>query len=215
MTTWVRLDPKATPKELVALVKCEGRWVHAASWGTFDVAGLRRTTTGALVSAHLLPPLVRLPRLGQQGAAALPGVRPRQGGVARQAARGGQVVESGGAAGANRAAGKLLDGVAFMHDGGRVWWSHTTLVTPDGKEQAIFGNHEDRPSPEQKAKTRLYVAGLKKGAKVRVLFKDRDVVADDGFFVDDFRGVDLYQHFGGQGTGYGNAPVALHVYEIP
>ena len=86
---------------------------------------------------------------------------------------------------------------------------------PDGKDQVIFGDHEDRPSAEQKARTRIHVAGLKKGAKVRVLFEDREVVAEDGFFVDDFRGVDLYQRFGGQVTGYGNAPVALHVYEIP
>ena len=49
----------------------------------------------------------------------------------------------------------------------------------------------------------------------RVLFEDRELVADDGSFADDFRGIDLYQRFGGQGTGYGNAPVALHVYEIP
>jgi hypothetical protein len=51
---------------------------------------------------------------------------------------------------------------------------------------------------------------------VRVLFEDREVLAGDGFFVDDFRGQDLYQRYGGGlGTGYGDAPVALHLYEVP
>jgi hypothetical protein len=39
--------------------------------------------------------------------------------------------------------------------------------------------------------------------------------AADGFFVDAFRGRDLYQRFGGgPKLGYGDAPVALHLYEI-
>lgn len=49
---------------------------------------------------------------------------------------------------------------------------------------------------------------------MRVLFEDREITAADGF-VDDFRGQDLYQRFGGGPTlGYGDAPVALHVYEV-
>ena len=37
----------------------------------------------------------------------------------------------------------------------------------------------------------------------------------DGFFVDDFRGQGLYQRFGGgPTTGYGDTPVAVHIYEI-
>jgi hypothetical protein len=50
---------------------------------------------------------------------------------------------------------------------------------------------------------------------VRVLFEDREIKAADGFFLDDFRGQDLYQRFGGgPTTGYGDTPVALHMYEI-
>jgi hypothetical protein len=38
--------------------------------------------------------------------------------------------------------------------------------------------------------------------------------AANGFFIDDFRGQDLYQRYGGgYGTGYGDGPVALHLYE--
>ena len=33
--------------------------------------------------------------------------------------------------------------------------------------------------------------------------------------IDDFRGCDLYQRFGGgPTTGYGDTPVAVHIYEI-
>jgi hypothetical protein len=48
---------------------------------------------------------------------------------------------------------------------------------------------------------------------VRVLFEDRELKA--GIFVDDFRGRDLYQRFGGgPTTGYGDTPVAVHIYEV-
>jgi hypothetical protein len=50
---------------------------------------------------------------------------------------------------------------------------------------------------------------------VHVLFEDRELKAADGFFVDDFRGQDLYQRCGcGPTTGYGDTPVAVHIYEI-
>ena len=65
----------------------------------------------------------------------------------------------------------------------------------------MFGDHEDRPDPATLEKAKVVVAGLKKGTKVRVLFEDREIVAEDGFFVDDFRGADLYQRYGGERTG--------------
>ncbi len=39
---WVKLDAPAMPKDLVVLVKADGRWTHAASWGKFDPATLRK-----------------------------------------------------------------------------------------------------------------------------------------------------------------------------
>ena len=36
-----------------------------------------------------------------------------------------------------------------------------------------------------------------------------------GFFVDDLRGEDLYQRYGGERTGCGDSPVAVRVYEVP
>ena len=68
---------------------------------------------------------------------------------------------------------------------------------------------------ERLARTSISVDGLKSGTLVRVLCEDRELKAADGFFVDDFRGQDLYQRFGGGPTaGYGDTPVAVHVYEI-
>jgi hypothetical protein len=47
-----------------------------------------------------------------------------------------------------------------------------------------------------------------------VLFEDRQIEAEEGYFEDDFRGQDLYQRYGGH-DGYGDTPVALHIYEVP
>jgi hypothetical protein len=88
------------------------------------------------------------------------------------------------------------------------------LVDADGKETVVWGDTIELP-PEKLAAVKVRVAGLKAGTKVRVLFEDRELTAADGFFADDFRGQDLYQRYGGGwGTGYGDAPVALHVYEV-
>ena len=54
------------------------------------------------------------------------------------------------------------------------------------------------------------------GTVVRVLFEDRELTAAAGSFTDDFRGADLYERYGGGPTiGYGDTPVALHIYEVP
>jgi hypothetical protein len=112
-------------------------------------------------------------------------------------------------------ADKLLDGVGFLHEGGRVSWGHTILVASDGTEQVVWGDTVELP-PDQLAKVKVHVAGLKQGTRVRVLFEDREITAADGYFIDDFRGQDLYQRYGGgPGTGYGDAPVALRLYEVP
>ena len=110
---------------------------------------------------------------------------------------------------------KLLDGIGFLHEGGRVAWGHTSIIDPNGPETLVWGDTLELP-PQQLARVRLKVAGLKAGTKVRVLFEDREVTADDGAFSDDFRGQDLYQRYGGgYGRGYGDGPVALHLYEVP
>jgi hypothetical protein len=102
----------------------------------------------------------------------------------------------------------------FPHAGGRIRWGRTSVVAPGGEEVLIWGDDLAR-APERLARTKIAVDGLRAGTRVRVLFEDRSLTAAVGSCVDDFRGRDLYQRFGGGPMlGYGGAPVALHVYEI-
>jgi hypothetical protein len=216
LVTWAKLDPKSPPKTLSVLVKGDGRWTHAGAWGSFAVADLRadevkaywflrtfyRHARGFLGWGDKVPAYARefIP-----GSSAALGSLPAAGEWVKLEVP----LEK---LGVN---GKLLDGVAFLHDGGRIWWAGTKLVAPDGRETVVFGDHEDRPNSAALEKVKVAVAGLKQGTKVGVLFEDREITAGDGFFEDDLRGVDLYQRYGGERTGYGNAPVAVRVYEVP
>ena len=210
---WVRLDPKSLPKNLVVLVKADGRWTHAASWGKVDLAKLReperaywflnafyRHAKGFLgwgkdlipAALEYLPKdtvdMGNLPAAGEWVKLEIPFDRI---GVA----------------------GKLVDGIGFMHEEGAVQWGHTLLV--DGKSERLVWADSVALPEEQLKDVKVYVNGLTSGAKIRVLFEDREIRANAGFFVDDFRGTDLYQRYGGGwGTGYGDSPVALHLYEI-
>jgi hypothetical protein len=214
LVQWVKLDSKESPKGLLILAKGDGRWTHAAGWGQVDLKPLRSDPKTAywflnsfyrhakgflgwgtdLVSKSLeyIPDRAvaagPLPKLGEWTKLELP-------------------LDAIGAS------EKLLDGVGFLHDGGRVWWGQTALVTPDGQETVVFGSDIQLPG-EQLARVKMQVDGLKAGTRIRVLFEDREIVSQAGYFEDDFRGRDLYQRYGGI-TGYGSAPVALHLYEIP
>jgi hypothetical protein len=214
LTQWVRLDPESPPRNLVVLVKVNGRWTHAAAWGVGDpftrrgdpafsywfLNSLYRHAKGFLGWDRALLTKA-LPYVPEKAAAM--GALPEAGHWVRLEVP----LETIGAAGG------LLDGVAFLHAGGRVWWQDTRLIGAEGRETLVWGDSLARP-PEELRQTRIAVAGLKAGTKVRVLFEDRELTAGDGFFEDDFRGQDLYQRFGGYRNGYGDDPVVLHAYEI-
>ncbi|GDY22293.1 hypothetical protein LBMAG56_36400 [Verrucomicrobiota bacterium] len=215
LVTWVKLDRAATPKGVMALVKADGRWTHAATWGAMDLEGLRANNERAFwflrtFYRHARGFLGWGNKVEPYALAYLPSTTTPMGAMPGA----GEWLKLELPLERISAADKLLDGVAFVHDGGRAWWARTTLVTPDGKETVVFGEHEDRPAPELLKATKISVAGLKKGTPVRVLFEDRTLTAEDGWFTDDFTGVDLYQRYGGERLGYGNAPVALHIYEV-
>ena len=215
LVTWVKLDAKATPKNLMAFVKADGRWTYAASYGEVDLASLRNNNEKAFwflrtFYRHARGFLGWGDKVEPYAKEFLPASTTSMGNLPPA----GDWVKLEIPLDKIGAVEKLIDGVAFAHDGGRVWWSNTVLVSPDGVESVVFGEHEDRPSPDNLPKTKLSVAGLKKGSVIKVLFENRTIVAEDGFFVDDFSGVDLYQRYGGERLGYGNAPVALHIYEI-
>jgi hypothetical protein len=214
LTQWVRLDPGLPPLSLAVLVKADGRWTHVGAWGPFDAASLvsdpqrlgwflrsfyrhapgflgwddmlvRSAAAFALTSAVRMGPL---PAPGRWVRLELP-------------------LDDVGAT------GKLVDGVAFWHEDGRVDWGRTAVVS-GGSETSLWPEPSGEAG-ERLARTRIEVPGLVAGARVRVLFEDRELVAGAGFFEDDFRGQDLYERFGGgPGIGYGDAPVTLHAYEI-
>lgn len=215
LVQWVRLDPRARPSNLVVLVKADGRWTHAASWGKFDTGLLKRPEMAYWFLnsfyRHAKGFLGWDTQLVERSRVYLPARSIDQGALPAA----GSWVRLELPLDKIGAADNLLDGVGFWHEGGRVFWGRTSLVAPDGKETIIWGDALHLPA-EQLARTRIRVPGLKAGTKVRVLFEDRELRAEDGGFVDDFRGQDLYQRFGGgPGVGYGDAPVALHLYEIP
>jgi hypothetical protein len=216
LVQWVRLDPGAAPSNLVVLVKADGRWTHAASWGKADVAALRKDPRKAYwflrtFYRHSSGFLGWDDKLVEKGLPYIPtgatdlGALPAAGRWVKLEVPLDRIGVVGG----------LLDGVGFLHEGGRVRWGWTSLVAPDGTEQKVWGDSVELAA-DRLARVKVNVAGLAAGSKVRVLFEDRELTAADGHFVDDFRGQDLYQRHGGDfGIGYGSAPVALHLYEIP
>jgi hypothetical protein len=205
------LDPQAVPRALAILVKARGRWTHAAAWGDLDVAAWRREKLAWFLKSlypHAFGFLGWDDSLLSSAAEYAPASAARQGAVPEPGRwhRLEVALDDIGATGA------LLDGVALLHEGGRVQWGRTSLLGPGAPEQVLLG--DQGPSPEERARTRIELPGLAAGTTVRVLFEDRTLTAGAGHFVDDFRGRDLYQRYGGAG-GYGSQPVALHVYEVP
>jgi hypothetical protein len=214
LVQWVWLDPTTPPRALAIIAKANGRFTHAASWGPFEVDRFRsgggldwflnsfyRHAKGFLGwGKDLLN--AALPYVPQKAVAM--GRLPRAGEWARL-----EVDLSSVGIG-----NELVDGVGFVHEGGRVMWGATTIET--GSATRTLWGDSVGPPPRELEKSRIEVSGLKAGIRIKVLFEDREIVAGAGYFVDDFRGQDLYQRFGGgPGVGYGNEPVAFHIYEIP
>ena len=214
LVQWVRIDPSDPTRGLALVARTDGRWSAMASWGDAEVEVIPKE----------LPLVYWFLRRFYRNAVGFIGYRGE--GAAQSFAHAPDTVHAEGAlppAGTwvkleapladLGAVGKMLDGVGLLQRSGRVFWGRTSLVTPDGSETALWGDALGRP-PAERARTRVRVAGLRQGALVRVLFEDRQIRAEEGYFEDDFRGQDLYQRYGGP-DGYGDAPVALHIYEVP
>jgi hypothetical protein len=210
LVQWLRLDPADPPKGVALLVRAEARWSTAFQWGETQLDQVRGDATlGYWFLRHFHRNAVGF--IGYDGK-----------GLDRSLGYVPQGVRSVGAlpaAGewtkleAEIPANTTVDGVAFLQRGGRVSWGRSSLHASDGGEEVLWGDTIGFPAEELRH-ARISVSGLPAGSNVRALFEDRTITAAAGYFEDDFRGQDLYQRHGG-GDGYGDTPVALHVYEIP
>ena len=213
---WVRLDARDAPAGLAILAKTDGRWARGASWGKADLAGLRKDPKGAYRLLHGLYThahgfLGWDDKLVHRALGYLPAPAADMGAVPPA----GTWVRLDVPLERIAPAGEILDGVGFLHRGGRAAWGRTSIVQPGGAETIVWGDSIELP-PDRLARVRIAVDGLKAGTEIRVCFEDRTLTAGEGHFVDDFRGRDVYQRYGGGfGSGYGAAAVAVHLYEVP
>lgn len=131
--------------------------------------------------------------------------------------------------------GTLVDGFAYLTQNGRALWDYSTLER-DGKAVRVFCDDSVGIDRALLGKVKITVPGLKKGTKIKPLFEDRELTADDGFFTDDFTGVDTYGYEAGgvegdllgyvkdpnrelprmmpSGYGYNYGPTTVRIYEI-
>jgi hypothetical protein len=213
LVQWVRLDPQATPRTIALLVRIDGRWESVATWGSFDLDSRRADPLfGYWFLRHFHRNAVGFIGYGGQGLASSLSYLPRREAVMGPLPAAGQWVKLEVPLAALSAVDRPIEGVGFLHDSGRAFWGHTSLVGADGEETTLWGDSMGLPA-QALERVRISLDGLEAGTKVRVLFEDREIRSSRGFFVDDFRGQDLYQRYGGR-DGYGGTPVALHLYKI-
>src|SRR5262249_16011556 len=140
LVTWVKLDPKVPPKSLVALVKADGRWIHAAGWGGADFAKVRG---GNAMSFWFLRTFYRHARgflgWGHKVRGQALELIPEKVAAMGELPKAGEWMKLEVPLDKIGAVDKLLDGVGFLHDGGRILWAKTVLVGPDGAETVVFG----------------------------------------------------------------------------
>ena len=132
--------------------------------------------------------------------------------------------------------GTLVDGFAYLTRNGRALWDYSA-VERDSKVIRVFCEDTTGIDRALLSGVTVNVPGLKAGAKIKVLFEERTIVAQDGKFTDDFQGKNVYGFesdgvvgdlFGfikdpnrelntmiPSGTGYDYGPASVHIYEIP
>jgi hypothetical protein len=152
----MRLDDEAARSGFAVLVKTNARFTHAASWGSFGLTAMRMNPLNAVWFLRTFyQHAIGFLGWNLQGlAAALEYVPGRAVDMGRVPAAGAWArvetpLERIGAA------GRLLDGVGFIHARGRVQWGRTSLVAPGGDEleqwtwfffaMAFDSAHEKRP----------------------------------------------------------------------
>ncbi len=259
---YVWVDPKETPEWVMLAVRGDGRFAHNVVLGKWDFAKFRADYGNVLMYSELehsvwheinyvMDEATHARAVKVMGKAWADGIkkaadagRAKVDQVAYQAEHfhnTGPLPQAGAWVRIELDAdkfglvGKLVDGFAYLTKNGRALWDYTALER-GGKVVQVFCEDTVGIDRALLKKVRINVPGLKKGTKVRALFEDRVLIADEGGFFDDFEGVDTYGHEAGgvigdmfgfvkdedrelprmipSGYGYNYGPTAVHIYEI-
>lgn len=260
---YVWLDPKEMPAWVMVAVRGDGKFIHNGVLGAFDFGAFRKDYGNVLMYSELEhsvwhdinyavdEPTYRraVQVLGQKEAdrlkAAADTERAR---VDKKIYQAGHFVRLGALpkpgswhrieldAEQFGLVGKLVDGFAYLTKDGRALWDYSALER-DGKTVRVFCEDSVGIARALLAQVRVNVPGLKVGTKVRVVFEERTITAEDGGFSDNFEGVDTYGYEAGgvvgdmfgyvkdedrelprlipSGYGYTYGPTAVHIYEVP
>jgi hypothetical protein len=259
---YVWLDPKETPEWVMFAVRGNGRFSHCGLMGKFDYEKFRTDYGNIFMYSelehsvwHEINWIMDAPTydlsVKLMGKAWTDGIKTSADSgratvdkIAYQAANfhslgdlpaAGKWVRMELDAGKAGLVGKLVDGFAYLSKNGRALWDYSVLER-DGKPVRVFCEDSVGIDRSLLPSVKIRVPGLKAGAKVKALFEDRTIKAEDGGFTDDFVGEDTYGQesegvagdmFGfvkddnrevprmmPSGYGYSYGPTAVHIYEI-
>ncbi|MBI2193166.1 MAG: hypothetical protein HYU36_14395 [Planctomycetes bacterium] len=230
------IPPGVPISSLVLMVRGNGDWSHHAVWGAFDHGQF----TDSGVRMWLAKDMHQM-FWGTVGFCGPEGSDPHQENLVKFIFTAEQFHSLGALPPAGKWArlevpvqtlglgGKVIDGFGFLSRGGRAWWERTLLVQ-GGKETVLCDGSVGVP-PDQLRRVRFNVPGLAAGSRVQVVFEEREIAAQDGFFEDDLSGEPGYQNlwvgiygdkFGDTGYygdgvfyNYNWGKVAARLYEVP
>ena len=183
----VLLDPKNPPKVIgvefanrkIGLSKwfLAVDWDHRAFWGESRELDIGLRPEGAIDPSHL--PMGPLPASGRWVTLEIP-------------------VDELGLRHSDLDDDWKITGMNFSTVDGRAFWGETQVVTEGGTEVSYVTKAEIDWCQSRDETMRITLPGLAAGKQIRVLFEDRVLIAQDGYFEDEFDRDD-YDH---------------HVYEI-
>ena len=241
VTQQVFIPKGAEVKAIFLLLEGDANWNHIAYWGDFDYADFARQFDGEKdernarywLAAHLYNMAwgtgfthdITRPFVFPESCFHRVGDLPPRG----------QWTKLSVSAGDIGLVGKLLAGCCYMEQGDKVRWDGTVLLRADGKARRVLCDDSVGIDKPRLRAVRFDVPGLKAGTKITVMFEGREIVAQEGYFMDRFEGVDGYGEMCGgvlgdylcqydpvdtfpvnpkSGYAYNNGRIACHAYEL-
>lgn len=235
-TQRVWLDPNSAPSTIAWGVRGDAKWDFNGCWGQpFDFQKWRDESVNWWLGGELLPGTWQIAwQINQKSSDWFSDhiLHEKTFKAKGQLPASGQWTRLEMSADALGLVGKQLDGFFYLAKDGEAWWDRSAIVR-GGKELVVCDDYVGLPR-EELASVKFSVPWAKDGAKVKVLFEERELEVKGGAFADDFRGSDTYLGVRGGATadalgwhlpgtklmaqtlGYvtPNAPVEVHIYEI-